>query len=82
MSEEELSSLNRMKSRRWLQSTEMEYENEELMERQSRITLRPFELFPPDESGSRQSQVSQMRESNGFLTIESQNFLEENVFPF
>ena len=78
-----MSTFNRMKSRRWLQSTEMEYENEELMERHSRISLQPFEMFAPeDESRSRQTPVSHMRESNGFLTIESQNYLEDNVFPF
>jgi hypothetical protein len=53
------------------------------MERHSRISLRPFELFPPeDESQSGQAQVSQVRESNGFLEIESHNYLEENIFPF
>lgn len=84
ISEEEQSTFNRMKSRRWLQSTEMEYEDEDFMERHSKISLRPFELFPPEEqSVSKQSGGgNHLREPNGFLSMESHNYLEENIFPF
>lgn len=83
LSEEGNSIFDRMKSRSWLQSTELEYENEEIMERHSRITLRPFELFPPDEDSSRRvAELGPMREAEGYLSIESGAYLEENIFPF
>lgn len=72
-----------MNSRRWLQSTEMDDDDEEFMSRDSKISLRQFELFPmEDDSLSLHSQMSHLRDTNGFLTIESHNYLEENLFPF
>lgn len=72
-----------MKSRRWLQSTEMEYEHEEIMDRQSRISLRPFELFPPDSNSCcKSNELNQLRESDGFVNVESHDYIGENIFPF
>jgi len=38
-----------VRSRSWLQSTEMEYDDSSLMDPHSKISLRPFELFGGEE---------------------------------
>lgn len=66
-----MSAVKRIKSRTWLQSTEMECEDSSLMEIRSRISLRPFELFG-EESQCVES-VNRGGDGNGFLSWEGEN---------
>lgn len=47
-----------------------------MMDRDSKISLRPFELFHHGEDSSiLRGEMSHVRESNGLLVIESNNYL-------